>query len=116
MTLLTALDPVSSPWVPPNDGVSVVYKFVKRTTIPAVESIIGLCANIFGASDELDALQDNCLKNYHTIGVPLLSLYDAKNHCKDLDKKITNLTRRCVVALGWQTDKFFTYLATYHPL
>ena len=83
MALLLALDPVSSPCITPNDGASVVYKFVKSTMIPAVESKIGLCKNIFGASDELDALQDNCLKNDHPIGVPLLSLYDAKLHCKD---------------------------------
>ena len=59
MMLLLALNPASSPWVPPSRGVSVVYKFVKRTIIPSVESKLGLCANIFGASDKLDALQDN---------------------------------------------------------
>ena len=59
MTLLLALDPANSPWVPHSRGAGVVYNFVKRTMIPEVESKLGLRANIFGASDKSDALQDN---------------------------------------------------------
>ena len=75
MPFLCALGPASLPQVPRSRGVGIVCKFVKRTTIPGVESGLDLRVNIFGASDESEALQDNRLKNDHPLGVPFPSSY-----------------------------------------
>ena len=112
--LLLALDPTSSPQVPRIRGVHAVYKFVKRTTIPEVESEPD--SRTFGASDELDTLQDEQLKSDNPIGVTLTISYAVNIHCKDCGKPYTTLTIQCVLALGFQTDKFSNYLATYHTL
>ena len=52
MTLLLALNPTISPQVPGSRGVSVIYEFIKCTTIIAVELELDLRTNIFGASDD----------------------------------------------------------------
>ena len=75
IALILALDPASSPEVPRSRGVCVVYKFFKRTAIPEVGSELDSRANIFGASDKLDAFQDNLLKIDHPLRVTLPSLY-----------------------------------------
>ena len=51
MTLLLDVGPMRPPQVPHSRGVCVVYEFVKFTTIPGVDSELGLRANISGASD-----------------------------------------------------------------
>ena len=63
-----------------NCGVGAVYEFVKCTTIIEEESELNLRANIFGTSNESDALLDNQLKNNHLLGVPLPSLYVVNIH------------------------------------
>ena len=55
--LLLTLDPTSSPQLPHCLSVRVIYKLVKRTTIPEVKSKLDLHANIFGAIEEFDTLQ-----------------------------------------------------------
>ena len=77
---LLALGPASLPQLLRSRGVGVVYEFVKCTTIPGVKSELESRANIFGASDESDMLQDNRLKNDHPLGVPFPSLYAVKFH------------------------------------
>ena len=62
--------------------------------IPAVNMELDLCANFFGTNDESDVFQDNQLKNYHPIGVPLPILYNIKLHCKDWSKLFPKSTRR----------------------
>ena len=116
MTLLLALDPASPNQVPRCRGVHVVYEFFKRNTIPADELEFNLHAHVFGASDELDTLKDDGLKHYHLLGISLPRSYAAEIYCEDRDKLSPDLTRRCVISLGRKTDKFFTFLATYHPL
>ena len=78
MALLCTLVPTILPQLLPSRSVGVVYKFVKCTTIPGVESGLDLRVNIFGASDESEALQDNRLKNDHPLGVPFPSSYAIK--------------------------------------
>ena len=75
MNFLLALGPAIPPQVPLIRGVGVVYKFVKRTTIPAVELELDSRENSFSTSYKLDLLQDNRLKYEHPIGVTLMSLY-----------------------------------------
>ena len=55
-------------------------QFFKRTTIPGAESELNLHENIFGASDESDALQNNRLKKDHPLGVPFLVSYALELH------------------------------------
>ena len=62
MALLLALDPMNSPQLPRSSSVRAVCKFVKITVISAFEFEFNSCANIFGASDESDYLQDDQLK------------------------------------------------------
>ena len=80
VTLLLALSTVILPQQPRIRGVGVVYKFIKQTTIPGVDLGLNQRANIFGASDESDALQDKRLKNNHPLGVPFPSSYAVKIH------------------------------------
>ena len=97
MAFLLALYPVISPQVPRSRGVCAVYYFIKLNTITAVELELDSRTNIFGASDRLDALQDDRLKNNHLPGVPLPILYAVKLHCKDCDKRSPESTIRCIV-------------------
>ena len=75
--------------------------------IPGVESVLDSRVNIFLTSDESDAFQDNCFKNYHVLGIPFTSTYSFKLHCEDRYELFTNSTRRNIVELGWKTNKFF---------
>ena len=59
MTFLLALGPESPPQVPRSRGVCVLYKFIKCTTIPGGKSKLDWHANIFGAREYSDVLQDN---------------------------------------------------------
>ena len=82
MTLRCILIPAIPPQVFCSPGVVVTYEFVKRSIIPGVESGINLRANIFGASDESDELQDNYMKNDLLLGVPLPRSYVIDICCK----------------------------------
>ena len=61
-------------------GVCVVPQFFKGSNIPAVDSKLDSCANLFGAINGLCTFQDDRLKKYHPLGVPLLTLYAVKIH------------------------------------
>ena len=63
MMLLLALYPTISLQVTHIRGVGFFYEFSKCNTIPSVESEIDLRADIFGAREESDALQDERIKN-----------------------------------------------------
>ena len=80
MKLLLSLGTMSPPQVPHSRCVGVINEFIKPTMIQAVESELDLRENISGASDELEVLQNNQLKIYHSLGVLLLSSYDIKLH------------------------------------
>ena len=62
MTLIQFFTPESPPQVSRSLGIGFTYEFVKRSTIPWVESGINFCADFFGASIKLDVLQDKFLK------------------------------------------------------
>ena len=83
MTLLLSFDTASSPEVPNSHNESVVYEFVKRNTIPEVETELGSRVNIFGASDKLNMFHNDQLKNNNPLSVPLPISYAVKLHCKD---------------------------------
>ena len=83
MMLLPALVPTRSPHATHIHISDIVYKFVKGTTITAVDPEIDSHANIFGTSDESDTFQDNRLKKNHLLGVTLPRSYDVKIHCED---------------------------------
>ena len=80
MTFILALGLTSLPQVPCSRVVGAIYKFVKRTTIPGVDSGLNLCAYISGANYNLDALQDKLLKNYHPICITFPRSYAVKIH------------------------------------
>ena len=63
-----AVRPLQIYYIP---NVGVTYKFIRCFAVPRVESSINLRANSFGASYEMELVQDNRLKTYHTIGVLL---------------------------------------------
>ena len=56
--------------------------------------------DIFGASDESDAFQNNRLKNDHPIGVPFPRSYAADPIYKDRKKRLPDMARRYVIVLG----------------
>ena len=62
MMLLRILIPTRPPHVSHSCGVGVTYEFVKQYTIPQFDSGINFHTDIFGASNESDALQDKRLK------------------------------------------------------
>ena len=109
MTLLRILIAVIHPQLSRSHGEGVTYKLVNFYTIPRGELGINLRADIFSSSKELDALQDNRLKNDRLIGIIFLSLfiitlvqvqvevrYQGQHHCKDWLRKVIkhSLTRR----------------------
>ena len=97
--------PVIPPQVFLSHSIVVTYKFIKRSAVPRVDFRINSRANIFGVSYESDALQNNYLKNDHTLGIPLLTLYVLKLCHQSQDKTFTDLSRRYVVELlGKQTS------------
>ena len=81
--LLRALGPAILVRLPRSRVVGVVYELIKRTTILGVESGLDSRGNIFGTSNDSDALHDNRLKNDHPIGVPFPSSYAVELHCID---------------------------------
>ena len=107
MTLLQILSPMGSPLVPCSRGIGVVYKLVKWSAVPQVESNIDSCANIFGCSYEVDALQNNHLKNNCLLSVPFPTLYAVKLCRNCWYKPFPNPSRRYVISLGGKTNKVF---------
>ena len=74
MTLLSTLIPESPPQVSRICGIEIIYESIKISDVPRVKSSINSHTNIFGAIYELGVLQNNRLKNGHTLGFPLLTL------------------------------------------
>ena len=114
MTFLRIFRPASLLRVSCSRGVGVIKELVKCSTISRSKLDINSRANIFGASDESDMLQDNRIKNYHPLGIPFPSLYTIELCRKGWYDIFPDTARRYVIALGWQIE-FLTYLATYHP-
>ena len=56
--------------------------------------------HIFGASYELDALQNNYLENNNTLGIPLPNSYAIELRRDSWDKPFINPARRYIVVLG----------------
>ena len=56
MKFLFDLGPVSPQHVPCSRGAGVICEFVERTKIPRVYLELDLCVNVFGVSDESEAL------------------------------------------------------------
>ena len=113
VALLSALIPEIPPHVSRIFRIGVAYKFIKRSSVPQVYTSVSSRANIFGTSYELDALQYNRLKNYHTPIVPLPTLYDVDLHRDIQDKPFTNPDRKYIVELGGKTKK--NHLACHLP-
>ena len=80
MMLLLALGPASPPQVSLSCSIGFVYKFIRCSTIPGVNSELNLRVNLFGTSVKLGALQDNLLKNNHFLGVPFPNSYAVELH------------------------------------
>ena len=74
MALLRILIPDVTPQVPCRRGIWVTSNSVKLYFVPRFRLGIDLCMNIFGASYEADALQNNRLNN-HLLGVTLTTSY-----------------------------------------
>ena len=78
-----------------------------RSTIPPVESKQNSFSNLRGIVNALCALEDNGLKKYHPLSVPLTSTETIKFYRQDPHKSLPNFPRRCVIVLGWHPNKFF---------
>ena len=80
IVLLLALGPLSLTQAPHRHGVGDFCKFVKCTMIPGVKSELDSHASTFGASDKSDSLQDNGLRQYHSLVVPFTSSHAVNLH------------------------------------
>ena len=103
----------------PHFGViSVFHKLVKRSTIPQVKSKQNAPSNLRGIVNALGALEYNGLENNYLFGVPLPSTDSVKLYRNNSHKSLPEFTGRYVIALGWQTNKFFPprLLITVFPL
>ena len=113
MTLLHVLIPVGYFQVPPINGVGVVYNCFERSTVIEVESSINPHENSFGGSYEADAFHNNRLKTNRLLRVLFKISYAIKLRLEVQDRRLTNLDRLYVIALG---GHFFSIsIATYHP-
>ena len=82
MTFHRILNSASPPYTSIIHSVRVTYEFVKCSTILRGKLGIKLHANIFGASNKLDALKDNRLENNHPLRAPIPGLYSTKLRCE----------------------------------
>ena len=114
MTLICVLSPAGSPPLHCSRGVGVIYKFTKRFAVPQVESIVDLRANIFGASNKEDALQNNRLK---TIARSEFHLRPHILSSSAASVKIEFSWPNQMVRhkVGWEFFSFPIALTTYHP-
>ena len=70
-------------------GVGVIYKFIKRSVVLQVESSIDFCEIIFGASYEVDTLQNIHMKNDRPLSVPFPTSFTTKPQSKYRDDPFT---------------------------
>ena len=81
---------------------------------PQFQSNQDTLSNLHGIVDALCALEDNGLKNDHSLSVPLCSTDPVKFYRQGSHKSLPKFPGRCVIALGRNTYKFFlTSLDTY---
>ena len=64
-------------------------------------------SNLRGINNALCVFEDNGLKNNHPLSIPLPSTDPVKFYRQDYHKYVPDFPRRCVLALGWHTNKFF---------
>ena len=87
------------------------YTYISRALQTIHDSTIRVEKNALssfrGICNALGTLEDNRLKNNHTLVVPLPSTYAVKFYRQNPHKYLPNFPWRCVIALGWQTNKFF---------
>ena len=83
----------------------VFHEFVKCNTILEVKSKLYARTNMFGVINGLGVLQYDLLEIDNPLRVPLLIFYTINLHWEGCDKFSPGFSRRCVVALGRQTDK-----------
>ena len=107
MTFLHSLCPTSFYEIPHGGVIRVFHKIFKRSTIPQVESKQNTLLDLRGIVNALGTLEDNGLLNNQPLNVPLPSTDPVKFYRKNSHKSLPEFSRRCVIALGRQTKKFF---------
>ena len=107
MTLLHIFIPKGSPQVHRSRGVGVIYKFIERSSVTQVKSVIAQVksgidsrANILGASYNEDALHTNRMKSNHLLSVPFPISYTFVICSNCGEKTFTNPARRYTLSLG----------------
>ena len=103
MTFLRSLSTTRFPEVPHGGGMRVFHKLVKCSTIPQVQSEKNALLYFCVIVNALGMLEDNRLKNYHPLSVPLPSTDPVKFYRQDSHKSLPNFPGRCVIALGQNT-------------
>ena len=101
--------PAGSTQVPHIRGIRVIYRFFKRSAVSQSKLSIKWCANIFRASYESDALQNNSLKNDRPLCVTFPISYAVDLSREVQDKTFLNPDIRYLIALHRQTNKFLPY-------
>ena len=115
MTLIRVMSTVGLPHIPHSRGVGFVYKLIKCSMIQGGKSGLNFTINVFGASDESDALQDKRLKKWS----PACHSISKLVWCQALLRGLIRIfsqhvqTVRCSVGLS-NRKKFSIYLVTYH--
>ena len=104
--LLLVLSPAGYTQLHRSHSLGVIYKFDKRYAVPQVKLGIDSRANIFGASYEADALQNNRLKKDLSISVSFMTLYAVKLQSECRDESSPNLAIRYIIFLSGKTNTF----------
>ena len=107
MTFLHSLSTMKFSDVPHGIVICVFHDLVKKSTIPQVELKQNALSDLRRIVNALGVLEDNGLKNDHPLSVQLPILDIVKFYRKDSHKYLPNFPRRCVIALGCHTNKFF---------
>ena len=107
MTFFHSLIPTSFYEGPHCLVVCVFNELAKGSTIPQVESKQHALSVLRGIVHALGALEYNGIKNNHPLSVPLPSTEPVKLYRQNSHKYLPNFPGRCVIALGWQKNKFF---------
>ena len=113
MTFIRSLTPTSFSEVSHSGFIRVFHELVKRSTSPQIESKQYTLSNLCGIVNALCALEDNRLKNYHPIIIPLPSTNHVKFYRQDSHKSLPEFPGRCVTALVRHTNEFLTAFDTY---
>ena len=108
MTFLRSLCPKRFYEVPHGGIICVFHELVKRFTVPQIELKQNALLDLRGIVNTLFALEDNGLENNHPFSVPIPSIDPVKFYRKKSHKYLPGFPGRCVIAVGWQTNKFFS--------